>query len=264
MVGTSSGLGGFMSGVSIRFSKLKQGTGGADAWRDSLTHNFQRSADKRPRTTGTKLPKLHSIHSGTVVSMQAFGAFVQLGDGDTYKDGLLHVSALGAARFESPEEAGLSQGMKLWVKVSEVKEHDLKYSLDIRYVSQRDGTDLDPYQTKGHLPENFFEGGKVKPLLKVLAQGIQAQHALSEPADVSSPRRKRKRDAKEAETTSSDDSEERAKVIRKLEKARKKAEKAKKKAAKARNKLEKKAKKGKKAAKAEASSSDASPASDSA
>lgn len=218
-----------MSGASIRFSKLKNGTGGADAWRDSL-NNFKRTADGRPRTIGVKLPKLHSIHVAHVVSMQPFGAFLQLGDGDTYKDGLLHVSCLGEMRFECPEDAGLQLGMKLWVKVSEVKEEEMKYGVDMRYVSQRDGTDLDHYQTKGRLPDNFFAGGKVK---------VKVEQAAPKQADARASLDIKKYEAADMSSESSEDPEKWEKVRKKLNKARKKLEKVKKKHDKVQKKIAK-------------------------
>mmetsp|Transcript_23423 Transcript_23423/g.65566 ORF Transcript_23423/g.65566 Transcript_23423/m.65566 type:complete len:272 (-) Transcript_23423:381-1196(-) len=259
MGGTNSGLGGFMSGNSIRFSKLKGGCGGADAWRESLMNNpaFARGGgSNRPRTTGTQLPKLHSIHSGTVVSMQPFGAFVQLGKGDTYKDGLLHVSCMGETRVESPEEAGLDIGMALWVKVSELKDEEGKYSLDMRYVSQRDGADLDRYQTKGRVPDNFFQGknvrGRREPSPAQDAQPPQEQ-------DVHPPTASKRKRAEESDSSSgTEDPEEQAKIHKKLEKARKKLEKLRGKAAKARKRLEKDPKKKKKKGKNKSSSSESS------
>jgi len=239
-----------MSGASIRFSKMKQGTGGADAWRDGIQTMKRESG--RPRTTGTKLPKVYSIHKGSVVSMQPFGCFVQLGNGDTYKDGLLHVSCLCETRVESPEEVGLQQGMTVWVKVTETKEDGMKISLDMRYVSQKDGTDLDPYQAKGPVPDNFFEGGRKRaPASKVPEAAPPAK--LPEPD--AAPTRKRKAASEDDE---SEDREERAKVSKKLEKARKKLEKARKKAEKARKKLSKKekSKSAKKKASSDSSSSE--------
>ncbi|OLP91508.1 hypothetical protein AK812_SmicGene26774 [Symbiodinium microadriaticum] len=39
----------------------------------------------RRRTTGREIPKLYSIHKGTVARVQDYGAFVRLGDGSRYK-----------------------------------------------------------------------------------------------------------------------------------------------------------------------------------
>eukprot|EP00928_Gymnodinium_smaydae_P088693 TRINITY_DN7275_c0_g1_i1.p1 TRINITY_DN7275_c0_g1~~TRINITY_DN7275_c0_g1_i1.p1 ORF type:complete len:393 (-),score=90.58 TRINITY_DN7275_c0_g1_i1:195-1373(-) len=98
----------------------------------------------RQRTTGTQLPPLFSIHKGTIVSVQAYGAFVRLGDGSEYKDGLLHVSRLSAVgRVEQVEDVA-SVGDCVFVKVVEVRDEEGKYSLDMRHVGQKDGEDKDP------------------------------------------------------------------------------------------------------------------------
>mmetsp|Transcript_21151 Transcript_21151/g.59037 ORF Transcript_21151/g.59037 Transcript_21151/m.59037 type:complete len:260 (+) Transcript_21151:156-935(+) len=251
MVGTSSGLGGFMSGASIRFSKMKSGTGGADAWRDGLAKAYQSGGDaKRPRTSGMQLPKVNSIHIATVVCTKEFGAFCQLGDGDTFKDGMLHVSHMGETRFECPEDAGLKVGTKIWVKVTEVKDDAMKYSLDMRYVDQKDGKDLDPYQTKGRLPDNRWQGAKPKLAAPALA-ATSATSALTGDSFKAAASGVKRRDLEEMvgsedDEESSEDSDEREKVSKKLKKAKKKLEKARKKAEKVKKKLANKGKKDKK------------------
>jgi len=250
--GTNSGMGGFMSGASIRFSKMRgSGVGGVDAWRDQLASaaNSQGSSvlSNRARTSGTKLPKLHSVHSGTVVSMQPFGAFVQLGKGDTYKDGLLHVSCLCADRVEAPEEAGLKLGMSVWVKVCEVKEDDGKYGLDIRFVDQRDGKDLDPYQAKGRPPDNHFQGAaKARPRRapEEASERPPAPQLSLDPTPDAEPRaRARKRKGSDSSDSGDGAVPNAAEVAAKVEKMRRKVEKQRQKLEKARRKAEKKAEK---------------------
>merc|ERR1712151_730335 len=91
----------------------------------------------RPRTTGRELPKLYSVHKGSIVSVQSYGAFVRLGDGSEYKDGLLHVSRISASgRVEKVDDV-VSQDETVHVKVVEVKEEEGKYSLDMRGTSCR-------------------------------------------------------------------------------------------------------------------------------
>lgn len=87
------------------------------------------------------LPELGSVHRGVVVSIQSFGAFVQLGDGAICKDGLLHISSISEERVDRIEDV-LDVGAVVWCKVSSIKEDEDKYSLDMRRVSQKDGTDL--------------------------------------------------------------------------------------------------------------------------
>lgn len=45
-----------------------------------------RVRDRPARTTGREIPKLYSIHKGTIVRVQDYGAFVRLGDGSKYKE----------------------------------------------------------------------------------------------------------------------------------------------------------------------------------
>ncbi|CAE8653242.1 unnamed protein product, partial [Polarella glacialis] len=86
---------------------------------------------------------LYSIHKATVVRVQDYGCFCRLGDGDKYKDGLLHISRISASgRVESVEDV-LHENDPVWVKVCEVKEDEAKYSIDMRFVGQKDGEDLD-------------------------------------------------------------------------------------------------------------------------
>lgn len=90
------------------------------------------------------MPKLHSIHQGTVVRVQDYGAFLRLGAGDKYKDGLLHISRMSASSRVDAVSDVLTQDEVVWVKVIEIKEEEGKYSLDMRYVEQKSGKDLDP------------------------------------------------------------------------------------------------------------------------
>jgi len=248
--GTNSGLGGFVNGGSIRFAKLKSGTGGVDAWRDQLVNarGTGQSGNKRSRTVGTKVPKLYTVHEAHVVSMQSYGAFVQLGKGDTYKDGMLHVSMIGPGerhrdgdKATTPEEGGLEMGIKIWVKVCDISETEFKYSLDMRYVSQGDGTDLDPYNNKTKMPDNqWYRGSFAKFAPKDEPEDDAPMIvAPSSPKQSSSSKRK-------AESSESDGTSISSDVGKKLKKARKKLEKMKKKAEKVQKKEMKKSKKSKK------------------
>mmetsp|Transcript_92652 Transcript_92652/g.276318 ORF Transcript_92652/g.276318 Transcript_92652/m.276318 type:complete len:257 (-) Transcript_92652:23-793(-) len=237
---TNSGLGGFMSGASIRFSKMKGGSGGADAWRDQLMFAKPKNGD-RPRTTGTKLPDLNSVHKGTVVSIQPFGCFVQLGSGDEYKDGLLHISCISADERPERVEERLALNDTVWVKVTEVKQEDLKYSLDMRYLNQQDGTVC---YDKGRDRPRFGSGAAHSSS----ARSVQSRLAAASPdraeeeEDSKMDSRKRKLEPPplaESSESSSEDSEERRKIRKKLEKAAKKLEKMRKKAEKVKKKLKK-------------------------
>mmetsp|Transcript_13961 Transcript_13961/g.25782 ORF Transcript_13961/g.25782 Transcript_13961/m.25782 type:complete len:266 (-) Transcript_13961:85-882(-) len=114
----------------------------------------------RGRTTGRELPTLNSIHKGTVVRVQSFGAFVRLGDGSKYKDGLLHISRLSASgRVEKVEDVVANDDV-VWVKVCEVREEEGKFSVDMRFVGQKDGEDKDPNNTQA---DSGGGKGKGKP-----------------------------------------------------------------------------------------------------
>jgi len=110
------------------------------------------------------LPKLYSIHKGTVVSIQSFGCFVRLGDGSDYKDGLLHISRLSASGRVDKVEDMLSQDDKVHVKVVEVKDEEEKYSVDMRHVNQTSGEDQDPNNVNVHVGGGKGKGGKPEPI----------------------------------------------------------------------------------------------------
>ncbi|CAK9041456.1 unnamed protein product [Durusdinium trenchii] len=118
---------------------------------------------ERPEKEATEeetlvLPDLHSILEGTVASIQPFGAFVRIGKGDEYKDGLVHIRSIAAGRVEKVSDY-LDVGDKVWAKVCNVKPEDGKYGLDLRYVNQDTGEDLDPKNREGRFPKG---GGKQK------------------------------------------------------------------------------------------------------
>ncbi|CAE8702979.1 unnamed protein product, partial [Polarella glacialis] len=219
--------------------------------------DYKRSSGARIRTSGTKLPKNNSIHHATIVCVKEFGGFVQLGKGDVYKDGFLHVSMLpappGVERVEIPDTI-IKEGDKCWVKARDVDEQTGKYAVDMRYVHQITGKDLDPYQGKGRLPDTEWKfPGQLKNLVKALATPDEDAPAFAAP---------KRKFAVGSESDSSDgealpDTEEGRKMKKKLEKQKKKLDKMRNKAEKAKQKIEKKGdkKKSKKKKKEESSSS---------
>eukprot|EP00435_Cladocopium_sp_Y103_P045981 s1364_g13.t1 len=104
------------------------------------------------------IPELYSVLEGTVASVRPFGAFIRVGKGDQYKDGLVHISAIAPGRVEKVSDY-LDVGDKVWAKVVNIKEEEGKYGLDLRYVNQQTGQDLDPKNREGRFPK---EGGKQK------------------------------------------------------------------------------------------------------
>lgn len=126
----------------------------------------------RRRTTGREIPKLYSIHKGTVARVQDYGAFVRLGDGSRYKDGLLHISRLSASgRVEAVADV-LAQDDAVWVKVVEVREEEGKFSLDMRFVGQRDGEDQDPNNVQADAGKGKGQGKSAPEPIRIGA--IQA------------------------------------------------------------------------------------------
>merc|ERR1712048_987975 len=110
------------------------------------------------------LPKLYSIHKGTVVSIRDYGAFVRLGDGSEYKDGLLHVSRVSASGRVDKVDDVVSQDETVYVKVVEIKEEEGKYSLDMRFVNQTTGEDKDPNNVQVDAGGGKGKGGKADPI----------------------------------------------------------------------------------------------------
>lgn len=74
--------------------------------------------------------KVGSIMTGTVESLQNYGAFVRLGDG---LSGLVHVSQISQKRIKSPKDV-LEKGQEVTVKVIGVK--DGKISLSMKALEE--------------------------------------------------------------------------------------------------------------------------------
>ncbi|MFR9590787.1 MAG: polyribonucleotide nucleotidyltransferase [Rikenellaceae bacterium] len=60
------------------------------------------------------IPEVGEVYNGTIRSIVAFGAFVEIMPG---KDALLHISEIDYKRFETMEETGLKEGDKIDVKL---------------------------------------------------------------------------------------------------------------------------------------------------
>lgn len=96
--------------------------------------------------------KVGDAVEGTVSKLAPFGAFVELRPG---VEGLVHISALGYARVQHPEEA-VSVGQKVQTKIIGIETHEksgnLKISLSMKELAQ------DPWDT---VAATFNEGDKV-------------------------------------------------------------------------------------------------------
>ncbi|PHJ23156.1 s1 rna binding domain-containing protein [Cystoisospora suis] len=104
--------------------------------RESLRDTFAR----RGEGGGLKIPELDSVHQGTVRRIQDFGAFISIDGFD--RDGLLHISCISSQKLDKVDDV-LTVGDKVWVKVTKVEDGG-KFGLDMRGISQKDGTDNDP------------------------------------------------------------------------------------------------------------------------
>eukprot|EP00439_Symbiodinium_sp_Y106_P051891 s887_g6.t3 len=87
-------------------------------------------------------------------------------------DGLLHISRLSASgRVEAVADV-LAQDDAVWVKVVEVREEEGKFSLDMRFVGQRDGEDQDPNNVQADAGKGKGQGKSAPEPIRIGA--IQA------------------------------------------------------------------------------------------
>ncbi|KAG0246681.1 Nucleolar protein of 40 kDa [Mortierella sp. GBA43] len=84
-------------------------------------------------------PDLYSIHQGKVVRIEDFGAFIQIPG--FRKHGLVHKTQ-ASKHFTEHISDVVAIGDHVWVKVTSLQ--DDKIALSMKYVSQGNGTDLDP------------------------------------------------------------------------------------------------------------------------
>eukprot|EP00930_Biecheleria_cincta_P034888 TRINITY_DN24046_c0_g1_i1.p1 TRINITY_DN24046_c0_g1~~TRINITY_DN24046_c0_g1_i1.p1 ORF type:complete len:276 (-),score=67.10 TRINITY_DN24046_c0_g1_i1:19-846(-) len=251
-------MNGFVAG-NFRISKPKTGNQQDGGQFASAAHfatqgsDFKRQSGARIRTTGTKLPRENSIHQGTIVCVKEYGAFVQLGKGDKYKDGFLHIGCLphppGVERVEVVETV-IKENDKIWVKAVDIDEENGKYALDMRYLRQTDGKDLDPFNGRGRLVDTGWVFPKLQ--LKHVGQPAATNDKFGKGfvwGDIKGDQKQSSADTENLAkrprlASSSSDSEGEAnvdpKMKKKLEKQKKKLEKMRKKAEKAKQKLQKK------------------------
>jgi len=81
----------------------------------------------------TAVPELDKIYLGTVKSIVAFGAFVEILPG---KDGLLHISEIDHKRIENVEDV-LKQGDKIKVKLIGVDSRSGKLKLSRKVLIEK-------------------------------------------------------------------------------------------------------------------------------
>ena len=150
-------MNGFVAG-QFRISKPESGLPGqkASVYRSYDDEQFQKTTGlARKRTTGTKMPRENSIHHGVIVCTKEYGAFVQLGKGDKYKDGFLHIGCLpnppGVERVEVVNSV-VKEGDHVWVKARDCdvprRPNRVLRCDSLDSISTRFGLDLDSISTR--------------------------------------------------------------------------------------------------------------------
>ncbi|CAE7313410.1 pnp [Symbiodinium natans] len=243
---------GFVAG-QFRISKPDTGHAQkAGAYRDyGDGSQFQKSTGlARKRTTGTALPRENSIHRGIIVCTKEYGAFVQLGKGEKYKDGFLHIGCLpappGVERLEVVNSV-VREGDKVWVKVRDVDEDNGKYALDMRFVHQEDGRDLDPFNGRGRVPADVgwvFPKQQLKHIQGAAAAITAANGGFGSDFAWKDENEEKEEALKRMQVESSDESDS-AEMTKKAKKVKKKLEKQKKKLEQLKQLSEQKESKGK-------------------
>jgi len=104
-------------------------------------------------TISQRLP-VGSIHSGTVVRLTKFGAFVNLAEGI---DGLVHISKLGGGRRINHPKEVLEEGQSVEVKIEEADAEQKRLSLTL--VSDEPEKDTDDTDNKDVYQEYMKESG---------------------------------------------------------------------------------------------------------
>ncbi|CAE7414898.1 pnp [Symbiodinium pilosum] len=165
---------------------------------------------------------------------QEYGAFVQLGKGEKYKDGFLHIGCLpappGVERLEVVNSV-VREGDKVWVKVRDVDEDSGKYALDMRFVHQEDGRDLDPFNGRGRVPADVgwvFPKQQLKHIQGAAAAITAASGGFGSDFQWRDEAEEKEEALKRMQVESSDESDS-AQMTKKAKKVKKKLEKQKKK-----------------------------------
>ncbi|XP_022091743.1 nucleolar protein of 40 kDa-like [Acanthaster planci] len=213
-----------------------------------MSVSYQRKHGQTGESRQSEAPELYSIFDGEVVSIQSYGAFVNIPG--FHKNGLVHKTQISSARVEDVSEV-LALGDRVFCKVISLGEDDnSKISLSMKFVDQGQGKDLDPNLvqmkqeeqrrkkgrtfvqpkielgavfntvckkcgTKGHLAKDCFQmpGTKTYDLLPdeddaVLQLGAKEIPTLSPPKKKKKKKEKKKKSKKHRHQSVSSDSSE--------------------------------------------------------
>jgi polyribonucleotide nucleotidyltransferase len=103
------------------------------------------------------VPEVGQVYNGKVVSIVAFGAFVEILPG---KEGLLHISEISFKRLETVEEE-LKVGQMIEVKLIEIDEKTGKYRLSRKVLLEKpEGYVEPPQQDRGPRGPRDDRGGR--------------------------------------------------------------------------------------------------------
>lgn len=80
------------------------------------------------------MPEVGEVYDAKVVSIMPYGCFVEFMPG---KEGLLHISEIAWKRLETVEEAGLTEGDHISVKLLEIDEKTGKFRLSHRVLEEK-------------------------------------------------------------------------------------------------------------------------------
>ncbi|MDD2569492.1 MAG: polyribonucleotide nucleotidyltransferase [Bacteroidales bacterium] len=101
-----------------------------------------------------EVPEVDTVYKGRVVSILAFGAFVEILPG---KEGLLHISEISWRRLNTVEEE-LQVGQEVEVKLIEIDEKTGKYRLSRKALLEKPEGYVEPTESRG--PRGPREGGR--------------------------------------------------------------------------------------------------------
>ena len=104
-----------------------------------------------------QVPEVGEVYHGKVVSIMAFGAFVEI---IPNKDGLLHISEIDWKRYETMEETGLKEGDEIDVKLLEIDPKTGKLRLSRRALLPKpEGYEEEKRSNNGPRPGGGNRGG---------------------------------------------------------------------------------------------------------